>query len=156
MGFHARFRRLRPQSNSTMQAGTANVCILPICGVGALQADRLGLSRPQLQVQCRCQVRRHLTQQDKQFSQSGTSPCIIAESITIGTTAQMKLIEFSSSSLRSPFAQVFEKTPTCGIFIKVNSSCRCPQHSPVEGSSLHPGIVLPRAKIGTSSAAGWL
>lgn len=43
--------RLRPQSNSTMQAGTANVCILSICGVGALQADRLGVSRPQLQVQ---------------------------------------------------------------------------------------------------------
>lgn len=48
--------RLRPQSNSTMQAGTANVCILSICGVGALQADRLGVSRPQLQVQVQVQV----------------------------------------------------------------------------------------------------
>lgn len=92
--------RLRPQSNSTMQAGTANVCILPICGVGALQADRLGVSRPQLQVQCRCQVRRHLARPDKQFSQSGTNPCIIAQLTTIGTTAQMKLIKLLSSSSR--------------------------------------------------------
>lgn len=48
--------RLRPQSNSTMQAGTAKVCILSVCGVGALQADRLGVSRPQLQVQVQVQM----------------------------------------------------------------------------------------------------
>lgn len=90
--------RLRPQSNSTMQAGTANVCILPICGVGALQADRLGVSRPQLQVHVQVPGAEALAQPDKQFSQSGTNPCMFAQLTTIRATAQMKLIEMASSS----------------------------------------------------------
>lgn len=107
--------RLRPQSNSTMQAGTANVCILSICGVGALQADRLGVSRPQLQVQCRCQVRRHLSQTSNSHSRE-TNPCMIGELITIGTIAQMKLIELpSSSSRRSPLLKSSRKHPHAHI-----------------------------------------
>lgn len=92
--------RLRPHSNSTMQAGTANVCILSICGVGALQADRLGVSRPQLQVQVQVPGAEALAQPDKQFSQSGTNPCIFANLITINTTAQMKLSGSASSLSR--------------------------------------------------------
>lgn len=104
--------RLRPQSNSTMQAGTANVCILSICGVGALQADRLGYParscRCRCKCRCRCQVRRHLAQPDKQFSQSGTNPCIFAKLIIISTTAQMKLVGSTSSfSLRSLLLKSF-------------------------------------------------
>lgn len=159
--------RLRPQSNSTMQAGTANVCILSICGVGALQADRLGVSRPQLQVQVQVQVQVPGAEAPRPARPARQAILTVGnESMYICKVDHYQYHRTDEAGwinlqlfAEEPFSQVFffsswDSSPLAGCSSRSALRVVIFQHSPLDDTHMHPCTVLPRAKLGTSSAAG--